>query len=984
MNQTNLRGHKWRLTALAIAINACLFSGSVFAQQSAGSVSGRAAKGDTITVENKATNISRTVKASDDGAYQINQLPAGSYVITVKRGNGATETLNVDIAPGEGTVANFSTQLDKVQVSGSRILTLDTKSAESSTTLSAAQLERLPVAKDVTSVTLLAPGATKGDGRLGQTGSRNGNIPSLGGASPAENAYYVNGFNVTNIVNGVAFNQVPFEGIASQQVKTGGYSAEFGRSLGGVVSVTTKRGTNEWHGGANMSYSPSALSGSSVYAEREPDTGAWKLRSRDGGTDETKYNFWMGGPLIEDKLFIFGLFSGTNLETDTYAATRQTLLKNDTPQYLIKVDWNVNQNNLFEFTAFNDKSKDKVTEWKSPTPFKTEKGDLVGTSTYESGGDNMIAKWTSWINEDLSVAAMYGVGKYSRRSNDAGAACPIVQDRRTSTTKSLGCWTGNGMITDPNANDKREAFRLDAEWALGKHTLRAGLDNETYSVVDGSAYSGGGLYQVRVLNPGQTLANGYTNTGSTPIEYVRYRHLENGGTFKTKNSAWYLEDNYQVTDNVLATIGIRNESFKNMNANGQAFIKVDDTWAPRLGVVWDITGKADMKLFANLGRYYIPVYANTNVRLSGAEYDYQEFYRFGGSFSNDRFQAPSLGEQLGGRAVTSNGETPDPRSVVDPNIKPMYQDEFIAGFQKALSDGWSVGVKYTHRKLKNGMDDICNDEGPYNWALGAGYSEDQAAAIGNAVGHCFLYNPGGNLTANLDLDGTGQLSTVVIPASALMMPKPKRTYDALEFSFERSWDKKWMLQGSYVLAFSKGNTEGYVKSDIGQDDAGISQDFDYPGLMEGADGYLPNDRRHTFKVFGAYQLNNEWRFGANLVVQSGRPKNCFGVYGGDLDGVSQLYGDASFWCGGQLHPRGTIGRLQWTKELSLQANYRPEAIKGLSLTLDILNVFNARGVRAIEEAEGSGMDDPNSTYGQPLLSSLQRPRTVKFTAQYEF
>ena len=53
-------------------------------------------------------------------------------------------------------------------------------------------------------------------------------------------------------------------------------------------------------------------------------------------------------------------------------------------------------------------------------------------------------------------------------------------------------------------------------------------------------------------------------------------------------------------------------------------------------------------------------------------------------------------------------------------------------------------------------------------------------------------------------------------------------------------------------------------------------------------GYLPNDRRHTFKLFGSYALNDEWRFGANLIVQSGRPRNCFGVYTGTLDGVSQL------------------------------------------------------------------------------------------------
>ena len=72
-----------------------------------------------------------------------------------------------------------------------------------------------------------------------------GNLASFGGSSVAENAYYVNGFNITNAFNNLAFAQIPFEAIAEQQVKTGGYGAEFGRSTGGVVNLITRRGTND-------------------------------------------------------------------------------------------------------------------------------------------------------------------------------------------------------------------------------------------------------------------------------------------------------------------------------------------------------------------------------------------------------------------------------------------------------------------------------------------------------------------------------------------------------------------------------------------------------------------------------------------------------------------------------------------------------------------------------------------------------------------
>ncbi len=86
-----------------------------------------------------------------------------------------------------------------------------------------------------------------------------GNLASFGGASVAENAYYVNGFNITNSFRNLNFSKIPFEAIAEQQMKTGGYGAEFGRSLGGVVNQTTKRGTNEFQTGSNVYWTPGSM-----------------------------------------------------------------------------------------------------------------------------------------------------------------------------------------------------------------------------------------------------------------------------------------------------------------------------------------------------------------------------------------------------------------------------------------------------------------------------------------------------------------------------------------------------------------------------------------------------------------------------------------------------------------------------------------------------------------------------------------------------
>jgi hypothetical protein len=313
----------WRRTAVAAAAGLLLATGAAYAQQSAGSINVRASKGASIIIENKSIGVTRQVKANDDGSAQVSQLPSGQYVVTVVNANGTKDSKTVDVLAGQGADAYFST-LQTVVVTGAAIRSLDVKSTESNQTLTKATIDRIPVIKDVTAVTLLAPGAVEGDGRIGQTGSRGGNVPSIGGASPAENAYYINGFNVTNIVNGVAFNQIPFEAIAEHQVKTGGYGAEFGRSLGGVISVNTKRGTNDFHGGVSASYAPDNWAGSSVYSEKNAATGQWDLKERSGGATTTKLNVWGSGAIIKDELFFFGIVEGNNKTSNGYGVDRQT------------------------------------------------------------------------------------------------------------------------------------------------------------------------------------------------------------------------------------------------------------------------------------------------------------------------------------------------------------------------------------------------------------------------------------------------------------------------------------------------------------------------------------------------------------------------------------------------------------------------------------------------------------------------------------
>ena len=151
----------------------------------------------------------------------------------------------------------------------------------------------------------------------------------------------------------------------------------------------------------------------------------------------------------------------------------------------------------------------------------------------------------------------------------------------------------------------------------------------------------------------------------------------------------------------------------------------------------------------------------------------------------------------------------------------MYQDEYILGFQAKLTDNMNGGVRGIYRDLKAAIDDQCDYRPIYEYAL---ENDLEFNPQNTGFAYCHLYNPGEDAVFLVDVDGNGTLETIELAADVLG-PKADRTYKALEFFVEGSWDK-FFMQGSYTWSKSQGNTEGGVKSDFGQDDPGTSQVFD--------------------------------------------------------------------------------------------------------------------------------------------------------------
>ena len=250
----------------------------------------------------------------------------------------------------------------------------------------------------------------------------------------------------------------------------------------------------------------------------------------------------------------------------------------------------------------------------------------------------------------------------------------------------------------------------------------------------------------------------------------------------------------------------------------------------------------------------------------------------------DDNEQPILGS-LFSEVTLADGTTKPIATQVASNLDPMYVDEFIIGYSQRFG-GYTAGVTATYRDLGRAIDDIAIDSAlqQYCEQAGGGLSAASCAGVWSGFHQYVLANPGEDVTVTLagsDLAAaSGGLITqdrvVDLAADDLRFPKPVREYKAVEFSLERAFDGVWGGRVSYVWSDLEGNYEGALKSDNGQADPGLTQDYDVPGLADGAFGKLPNHREHAFKAYGNWQVTPNFNIGANILIESlsgGSPGN---------------------------------------------------------------------------------------------------------------
>ncbi len=491
----NNASRRWWVLGLALLL---LITPALHAQETAGTIAGVVKSPDGAvlpgaTVEASGPAGLLSVVSDAKGEYRFPRLPSGRYKIVASLAGFSRAEASIDVAVGTTARAEFTLQLSSVTETINVIgeaAAVDITSSATATSISRERIDLIPRGRDFTDVVAQAAGASDE--------SQAGGI-SIDGSSGSENRFVIDGIDTTSPQTGV--NSVPMRAdfIEEVQVKSAGYAAEFGGSTGGVVNAITKSGNNQFHGGVLTQYQDRSWGG--------PVRG---LLRRDLATDAPIYinpekdeqtrwdpGFFLGGPILKDKLFFFGSYQPGITKTER-TVTFTNGVTNTFPQdttvdyWAANISGNISSKLLFRFGA-------------NFSPYETERslpgqdGRTTQTSldNYTRGtkGDRRTFSGSlDWFPTSTFVVSARG-GRYLTDAESTGVNFPGLIHNINSTSTAAGIaalpaefrrvagFTSDTLITDAQAKDeyKRDFLGIDATYFFsggGDHQIKFGAQIE--------------------------------------------------------------------------------------------------------------------------------------------------------------------------------------------------------------------------------------------------------------------------------------------------------------------------------------------------------------------------------------------------------------------------------------------------------------------------------------------------------------------------
>jgi hypothetical protein len=949
-----------RISAYLVAC-ALVLTGLASAQERFGALTGRvtdqqgaAIPGVTVTATNTQTGEVRAFVTNANGQYIAPDLVPGRYNVSFELAGFAKVERN-DLAVLLGRTFELDAQMrvgavtEVVQVTAEATPLVDTRGVIVAHNVTAEEIDRMPKGRSFQSVAMTAPSVTSGEIEGGF---------QVNGASGSENQFTVDGVSTNSLLAGHSRQNTVFEYLQEVQVKTVGIPAEYGGALGGVISAVTKSGGNRFVGEGHYYYLGSGLSSGPVkrlVLSPVDDRTVGTIQDEEQPDHRNEVGGSLGGPIVRDRLFFFGSISPRFVSrTNTYNFSSGTETGEIHQDQTImsaygKVSFSSRRLNAYFGALFTPTtSEGTLPVYAGLGPNFIASSLAANQPNLTRGFETQQRNFTGNVDINLSNASFLTVQAGLFHDNYEDTGVPTTTPFRYETT-SIGLagvpanlQGGIGFSNTPAvqivSNDTTKQSYVQASYnaafnAGGFHTLKVGTGvRHNVNDVD-QLYPGGRV----LVFWDQTFTSSVPGVGSGRGAFGYYT-VDNLGTFgkASANIAHVYAQDQWTLGNLTLNLGVRFEneripSFKPEIQENAIEFGFGDKIAPRFGAAYDLFGDGRVKLFGSYGRYF----DWTKYELSRGSFGgdiWQVYYR---TLDNPNVVPTINLSNLPGRDLWGSASGFRDRRVpnfesVDPAIKPMSQDSISAGVEYQLGRNSVLTVNYIHNDLVRTIEDI-------------GLLVD-----GDEV---YLYaNPGEGLATN------ALVSTATAPFN---IPKPVRTYDALQLSLNRRFSNNWFFGGSYVLSRLYGNYAGIASSDeirapgyssfaVDQQQSGISfrpggnanRAWDLDEMMWDAHGNLDpkgrlaTDRPHVLKLYGSYLAPFGTQFGANLFAGSGTPLTTY---------VNTLNGTEIFVDG-----RGDLGRtpvLSTTDVLVAHEVQLGGARQRLRLELNVLNVFNQKTVR---------------------------------------
>src|SRR6266853_641733 len=283
--------------------------------------SGAAIAGATVEATDVPDAVTRDTVTNNDGAYRFPSLIPGTYSVTVKKQGFAQFTragTRIDAGIGVRIDAKLPVggPTARVEVTGEAPL-LQTDSAEVNEIFHSSEISSLPTfGNNITRLSLLAPGVSMPGGQLDLHPENAGSDFNLNinGAAPNANGHLLDGVENTEAIQGLSIIVTPNDSVQELKLATSNYDAEYGKVAGGLWQITTKSGTNAFHGSLFEHYRTSGFNAADQFTEHL--TGVTGNRwNQFGGS--------IGGPVIKNKVFFFGDYQG--MRNNLHAGGNETV-----------------------------------------------------------------------------------------------------------------------------------------------------------------------------------------------------------------------------------------------------------------------------------------------------------------------------------------------------------------------------------------------------------------------------------------------------------------------------------------------------------------------------------------------------------------------------------------------------------------------------------------------------------------------------------